>query len=250
MTLVPLDATNDVPVPADFAATLEQDHAAAGADIAYEMFARSPFLTVDTSFWDTLAVMALVDPTLVTWEDLSARVELGGPSSGRLVRDPSGRPLRAAMSADRDRFMAAYLAALRRGGPRPEPFTVTGTLAVRWDGTACRIEGEPPTQAGLTRVVLSNESTVDAGAVMAGVTAPKTWADAVALVDGLDLSEPNLEFPDWLVTVESGQMESAAPGTDAVLLVSLPALEIGAMCTTGVWPDLEFFDGGSFVLAE
>ena len=67
MTLVPLDATNDVPVPPDFAAILERDHAAAGADIAFEMFARSPYLATDTSFWDTLAVMALVDPSLVTW---------------------------------------------------------------------------------------------------------------------------------------------------------------------------------------
>ena len=38
ITLVGLDATNDVPVPADIVAQLGADHAAAGADIAYEMY--------------------------------------------------------------------------------------------------------------------------------------------------------------------------------------------------------------------
>ena len=40
ITLVGLDATNDVPVPSDIVETARRsDHAAAGADIAYEMYA-------------------------------------------------------------------------------------------------------------------------------------------------------------------------------------------------------------------
>jgi inosine-uridine nucleoside N-ribohydrolase len=62
-----------------------------------------------------LAALALVDPTLVTWEDLTAAVTIDGPSSGDVVRSPTGRPIRAAMDADQDRFMEAFLAALRRG---------------------------------------------------------------------------------------------------------------------------------------
>ena len=38
ITLVGLDATNDVPVPTDIVEQLESDHAAAGADIVYEMY--------------------------------------------------------------------------------------------------------------------------------------------------------------------------------------------------------------------
>jgi inosine-uridine nucleoside N-ribohydrolase len=248
VTLVPLDATNDVPVPSDFASTLEADHVAAGADIAYEMFARSPFLTVDTSFWDTLAVMALVDPTLVTWEDLTARVEIDGPSSGRIVRDPAGRPLRAAMSADRDAFMAAFLGALRRGAPRPEPFTVTGTLVVRWDGTTCWIEGDPPATAGLVRITFTNDATADVALALGGVVAPHTWAEVIALLETIDLEDPDLQVPDWLIEIEGGA--SAGPGADAVALATLPAGAVGAVCATGTWPDLTFHDGGSFDLAE
>ena len=118
VTLVPLDATNAVPVPADIAAILGEDHVAAGADIAWQIYTQSPWLTEGASFWDTLAALALVDPTLVTWEDLTADITIDGPSSGDFVRAASGRPIRAAMDADSDRFMEAFLAALRRGEPR------------------------------------------------------------------------------------------------------------------------------------
>ena len=60
MTLVGLDATNDVPVPADIVDQLAADHAAAGADIAYEMYARTPFLADGgNSYWDPLAAVTL-----------------------------------------------------------------------------------------------------------------------------------------------------------------------------------------------
>ena len=118
VTLVPLDATNAVPVPGNIAEILGEDHAAAGADIAHEIYVQSPWLTDGTSFWDTLAALALVDPSLATWEDLTAEVTIDGPSSGDVVRSPTGRPIRAAMDADQDRFMEAMLTALRRGDPR------------------------------------------------------------------------------------------------------------------------------------
>ena len=74
VTLVPLDATNAVPGPGRHSPTiLGEDHAAAGADIASQIYTQSPWLTEGASFWDTLAALALVDPTLVTWEDMTRR---------------------------------------------------------------------------------------------------------------------------------------------------------------------------------
>jgi inosine-uridine nucleoside N-ribohydrolase len=119
VTLVPLDATNSVPVPGNIAEIIGEDHVAAGADIAHEIYVQSPWLTDRSSFWDTLAVLALVDPSLATWEDLTAEVTIDGPSSGDVVRSPTGRAIRAAMDADQDSFMEAMLTALRRGDPRP-----------------------------------------------------------------------------------------------------------------------------------
>jgi pyrimidine-specific ribonucleoside hydrolase len=247
ITLVPLDATNHVPVPPDFATILESDHDAAGADIAFEMFARSPALTFETSFWDTLAAMALIDPDLVTWEDLTVDVELDGLSAGRIRRAGDGRPIRAAMSADADAFMAAILAALRRGDPRPEPFELGGSLAVTWDGEACRLDASAGLVAGPTRLAVTNESDSDVLVFLAGVEAPRTWADAVAVVVSADLSDPTFVPPDWIIPIEGGA--TALAGAEAVAIASVPAAEVGVICATGEWPALELTPGDSVLVA-
>ena len=93
MTLVGLDATNDVPVPADIVDQLSADHGAAGADIAYEMYVRTPFLADGgNSYWDPLAAVTLTDPSVAGWEDMTVAMEPTGPGAGRLSRDPGGRP--------------------------------------------------------------------------------------------------------------------------------------------------------------
>ncbi|MCI0582085.1 MAG: nucleoside hydrolase [Chloroflexi bacterium] len=246
VTLVPLDATNDVPVPWDFASILEPDRAAAGVNIAFEMYARSPALTYETSFWDTLAALALVNPDLVTWEDLTVRVELGGPSSGRIRRADDGRPIRAAMSADADAFMAGLLAALRRGEPRPEPFELTGTLSVAWDGAACTVEASHGLVAGSARLEVTNGSDAPVAVFLAGVEAPRTWADAVAFVESADLSDPNLAPPEWII--ETGSSVTADPGETAVAIATVPAAELGAICATGDWPNLELAPSDSVLV--
>ena len=140
ITLVGLDATNDVPVPADIVDQLSADHAAAGADIAYEMYARTPFLADGgNSYWDPLAAVTLTDPSVAGWEDVDAsRCSPPVPARATSSRDPGGRPVRVAMSADPDAFMAAFLGALRTGARRAHPFALAGSMDVRWDGETCR----------------------------------------------------------------------------------------------------------------
>jgi len=237
VTLVPLDATNDVPVPPDFASILEADHTAAGADIAFEMFARSPALTIETSFWDTLASMALIDPGLVTWKDLSVTVDRDGPSAGRIRRAGDGRSIRAAMSADADAFRASLLAALRRGDPRPQPFALVGTLELGWDGAACDIGGSDGLAAGAVRLVLTNTSDAPVAAFLVGVEAPGTWADLVELVEAIDLADPNLQPPEWVVPIDGSA--TAAAGATSEAIMSIPTTAVGAICATGEWPTLE-----------
>ena len=248
VTLVPLDATNDVPVPPDFAAILEADHTAAGADIAFEMYAGSPALTFETSFWDTLAALALVDPGLATWEDLTVSVELDGPSSGRIRRADNGRPIRAAMSADTDAFMAALLAALRRGEPRPEPFELTGTLTVTWDGATCDLRASSGLTAGSVRLEVANGSDESLAVLLAGVETPRTWADVVAFIESVDVSDPNLAPPDWIIEISSSA--TADPGGQAVAIASVPAAEVGAVCATGEWPALDLAPSASVEIPD
>ena len=249
ITLVGLDATNDVPVPTDIVEQLSGDHAAAGADIVFEMYAKSPFLaSSESSYWDPLAAATLTDPSIAGWEDLEVSMQPTGAGAGRLSRDPGGRPVRAAMSADREAFMTRFLAALRTGAPRPDPFTVRGSMTVHWDGKKCRIEGDPPTNAGLTSIKLINESEADVVAMFGGVTPPKHWKDLIGFIRGADFGDPNLSVPEWAVPVPGNV--SASPGSSASSVVQLPAGELGAVCATGTWPDLEFFDAGAFTLED
>ena len=245
VTFVPLDATNDVPVPADIAGQLAPDHAAAGADIAYEMYARNPFLaTPGNDYWDTLTAVLLRDPALATWEDVTVQTETSGASAGRLVRDPDGRAVRAAMAADRDAFMRALLVALRTGAPRPEPFAVAGSLTVEFDGTTCRIRGEPPSSAGLATVELRNLGPVTVSLMFGGAAPPKAWADVVAWLSAADLSDPGLAIPAWAIQVGVGSMANAGETTST--MVTLPEGQLGVVCSTGEWPDLTFLDAGAF----
>jgi inosine-uridine nucleoside N-ribohydrolase len=245
VTLVPLDATNDVPVPADVFALLEADHAAAGADIAYETYARSPFLAAAGShWWDVTAAVALADPSLLTWEDAAVSIS----ERGRISRDGAGRPVRFATGADTGRTQAAILAGLRRGAPRPEPFITTGTVRVTWDGATCRLEAGAPTRAGTARIDLVNESDTPVALLAAGVLPPKTWADALALLDAIDLSDPEFTIPEWLVPAAAAP--DAQPGATGTAMVELVAPLAGFVCAAGEWPDLDFHDAGWIPLQE
>jgi inosine-uridine nucleoside N-ribohydrolase len=247
ITLVPLDATNDVPVPSDFAETLAGDHAAAGADIAYELYARNPWLASGSSFWDTLAAILLDDPSIARWEDLAVRMEPTGSHAGHLARDPGGRPVRAALSADAGGFMQALLAALRTGAPRAAPFDLAGALEVRWDGTACTIVGDAPSQPGTTRVTLVNTTPRAVGLAAGHIEPPKTWRDAMALLPTLDLADPSVALPDWIVQIPL-QLQAPA-GARSAGFAPLPAGEVGVVCVTGTYPKVTFHDGGSFTLS-
>lgn len=120
ITLVPFDATNDVPVGPDIATRLDSDHAAAGPDILYQLFQHNPFMTSGEWYiWDPLAALTLTTPDLVTWSAVGVVVRTSGPEAGRIVADPDARVIHAAMTADRIRVLDALFAALRRGAPRP-----------------------------------------------------------------------------------------------------------------------------------
>ncbi len=164
ITLVPLDATNDVPVDAAFVGALEADHTAAGADVAYELLARVGVTGFDY-LWDALAAVVAVDETVATIEPMTlAVVTEEGPDSGRTIRADDGAEIRVATGADRAAFEERFLAGLRVGAPRANPFTLVGTISVTFDGTTCVDDVADTIAAGDWR--LNAETTV------AGTTVP------------------------------------------------------------------------------
>jgi inosine-uridine nucleoside N-ribohydrolase len=230
--LVPLDATDDVPVPSDLLERLEEDHAAAGADLAYELLLRFPerLSLPGGQLWDELAALAVSDQSLVTWEQATVRVT----EAGRIDRNPAGRAIRFASSADRGAVEASLLAGLRRGGPRTDPFAVRGDLTVRWDGTTCAFEGSTPEVPGMYRAHLVNDTPALAGLAVIGVRPPRGWDDVVALIAALQPGQIG-EPPGWIVDGGFAEAAADATGSGLVELADGPA---GAICLSGDWPDL------------
>ena len=239
VSIVPLDATDDVPVPADLATRLESDHRAGGADLVYELLVRYPDrlrADVGQQLWDELAALAVRDPDLVAWEDTTVTA---GPD-GRLVQDEAGKTIRFAASADRPAVEAALLEALRRGEPRATPFNVGGSIAVRFDGTTCSVTGTSD-QPGVHELRYQGPAGKPSGAAIVGIRAPHRWEEMVALLPSFDLESP----PDWLVAGPFTQ-DAEGSGEPVTAVGQLDEDVAGVACFSGTWPDLAVTPGRPF----
>jgi pyrimidine-specific ribonucleoside hydrolase len=107
VTLVPLDATRDVPVTRKFYNALGKQANSPAASFVHEMLgANLDFVgSGGFQFWDTLTAAIFTDESLATYEQYDLRVvEQEGPQSGYTKPTDGGATVRVAVSADRDRF--------------------------------------------------------------------------------------------------------------------------------------------------
>ncbi len=113
--LVPLDATNDVPVTEEFYNRVKGDHAAPEANFVYDLYtANNWFYQSGTLyFWDQSTAAVLTDESLATFDYRTlCVVEDEGRTSGQ-TRTSAGCPqVRVASSLDRGRFEQMFLDAL------------------------------------------------------------------------------------------------------------------------------------------
>ncbi len=88
--LVPLDATSRVPIGPEFLAELEQMQRNKFGDTVLAILRTEKDL-VDKGIyqaWDPLAAVALVDPRVVVWENLTIRIKKEKPEEGRSQLSP------------------------------------------------------------------------------------------------------------------------------------------------------------------
>jgi hypothetical protein len=243
--LIPLDATDDVPVPADLPMRLADDRAAAGADLVYELLSRHPGrLAADQGqqLWDELAALTVTRPGLVTWADGTLVVG----DDGRLTPDGAGRAVRFAAAADRAAVEAALLEALRRGGPRATPFSTAGTIDITWDGTVCAATVDPPgeVQPGSYELRYTGPSSGPSGGLLVALDEGRPWSDLRTFLSGLDPEgADNVQPPEW--TRLAGQVVDEA-GNGATVVGTATVTEAathGPICASGGWPDLTFVPG-------
>jgi inosine-uridine nucleoside N-ribohydrolase len=115
LTLVPLDATNDVPVTMDFYRRLEKDRTTPVAEFVYRVLAaqENNIRSGWTYFWDPLAAAVATEEGLAAFQEMSLSVvEEEGTDSGRTIANEGGSTIRVAMTADRERFEALFLDAV------------------------------------------------------------------------------------------------------------------------------------------
>ena len=246
ISLVPLDATNDVPVPRDLADRLAEDHQAAGADLMYELLQRVPTRITGEGqqLWDELAALALINPDLATWEDANLLAD----NTGRLTRHEAGRPVRVATAADPGAVEASFLEALRVGPARATPFTLAGQMTVHWDGSTCAVDITDGLQPGVVAVKLENGTGDPSGAVIVGVREPHTWADLLALIPTIAADGATASPPDWVVEA-GGVWDDAGAGGTISGSVRLEPGTYGPVCFSGSPPDTKIHAGQPFVVA-
>ncbi|MEO6351172.1 MAG: nucleoside hydrolase [Candidatus Limnocylindrales bacterium] len=115
VTLVPLDATNEVPITAAFADSLKTSADSESAEFVSQVLTqRMPFiLDGGYDFWDPFAAAVLVDEGLTSFQSASLTVEtVEGPDSGRIIEVASGPEVRFAASANRHEFEQELLTTL------------------------------------------------------------------------------------------------------------------------------------------
>lgn len=202
ITLVPLDATNDVPVTPYLydAVAAHRDHSEVSRFMA-EYLDVSP-LFGGLYHWDELAAVAAIDESVVTIQERLIKIDDGGAT----VDDAAGRPTRVAISADQTAFEAHFYSAIIGTGepdvPAWEPDAV-----LTWDGTTCTYDGPDPLPDNLF-IRLDNDSD-DSLAFITGVyDAGTTAADFEAA-----LASGSPGTPDWWL---EGPMVAAPAGAHDV----------------------------------
>lgn len=113
ITLVPLDATNRVPVTREFILKLdEQAEKYRASQLAAKMY--SLVKGFNYYFWDTLTAAVVLKPELVSFKDQRIDIVTSGKSVGRTVTPLfGGRKVRIATTVEVDKFENLLLEVLR-----------------------------------------------------------------------------------------------------------------------------------------
>ena len=115
LILIPLDATEDVPVTRHFYRALEKNRNTPTAKLVYDLLTANLGF-VDSGgfqFWDSLTSATLTDQSMANFDELNLSViEEEGPESGRTKQDVNGSKIKVATRADQKKFEKLFLTIL------------------------------------------------------------------------------------------------------------------------------------------
>ena len=120
ITLVPLDATNQVPVTNDFKNELESVMATPEAELVYNATA------VGLYFWDQFTAVSLTNPEVVTFEEHTIEIIVDLPEHEGQTNSTGTGSVLVAVDADADTFEDLFIGYINGDLPTT-PITPTGT---------------------------------------------------------------------------------------------------------------------------
>ncbi len=226
ISIVPLDATNLVPMTSFFADQLAAHLTTPEAQAVYDLLMLDPTsLESGFSFWDQLAAVAMVEPAVAAWHDLDVTVlQGGGPESAGTLAAGIGRPASVAMAADRRAFEAEYLTTLTGEIVEASEWRSDATLTISSDGW--EYDGPDTVALGPLTVVVENHSERSMVAVHGWLIGEGTWEDLEAYT--------SIEQPEEFLEV--GSIAFVDPRIEAIWTIdfSVPGLNalVGLDMTT------------------
>ncbi len=119
--LVPLDATNNVPITADFVDRLRSNAHTTAAQIVLGIVTHpevAPFIAAGQLYWwDPLAAMSAIHRGIVDFDLGRLDVVPEGPSAGRTFLSQTGRPTWFGTAANAAAFEQRFIDTLNQGAP-------------------------------------------------------------------------------------------------------------------------------------
>jgi inosine-uridine nucleoside N-ribohydrolase len=201
--IVPLDATNFVPLTAFFADQLAEHLTTPEARAVHDLLLFNPDALVSgQSFWDQFAAVSLMEPDVASWEALEVTVlQGGGPESAGTLAAGMGRPADVAMRADRQAFESEFLSTLCGESVEASEWETDAIVTVSNDGW--KYEGPDQVEPGPFTAIIDNRSEHQLVAVHGRLTEGATWKDLEAYtsieqppfleVEGFALADPRIE---------------------------------------------------------
>lgn len=190
ITLVPLDATNQVPLHVFHREALSSHRETPGAEAVLTMLENSEQLeTGGLFFWDQLTAAVLVDDSYATLEERSIAVVLAEDRSvaGVTEESPEGSSMLVTVDIDRERFETEFLSAI--AGVDIGPIVADADWSVTFDGdtwTTDLPDSLPPDEYVMSLVNTSNgEAVIAIG-----------WLTGEATVADMDAWESTAQ-PPW-----------------------------------------------------
>jgi pyrimidine-specific ribonucleoside hydrolase len=213
VTLVPLDASNHVPVTSFFADALADRHGTPEADMVWRLFEAQPYLTGGTDFfWDPLAAVVATGSVNGTVERRHVEVLVGsGAETGSLVERPDGASVDVVLDVDADAFEREFLGTLA-GEAIATPLRPAPDITIELSTEGCVVDGAPTFERGTVVVAGASASGSLGEAVLVRFGEGGSFERMNAWLAKVG-SPAGAEIPRWIRIAE--QM-TLAPGADAL----------------------------------